>query len=135
MAVAILEFENGARGVIEGSTCSWSRDGHPARIQLCGTAGSVFLADEAFELWDFMEERPEDADIRESLMKGQESGLGANDPAAIGFLQHQHNFEEVVRAIDAGREPATSASEARKAVALINALYQSADHDGKKVIV
>ena len=38
-AVAIVEFENGARGVIEGSTCAWSKDGHPARIQLAGTGG------------------------------------------------------------------------------------------------
>jgi UDP-N-acetyl-2-amino-2-deoxyglucuronate dehydrogenase len=135
MAVAILEFENGARGVIEGSTCTWSKDGHPARVQLCGTEGSVFLADESFELWDFMEEKPEDAEIQATLMKGQEAGLGANDPSAIGFLQHQHNFEEVVRAISAGREPATSAAEARKSVALITALYESADHHGKKVII
>jgi UDP-N-acetyl-2-amino-2-deoxyglucuronate dehydrogenase len=31
-AVAIVEFVNGARGVIEGSTCAWSTNGHPARI-------------------------------------------------------------------------------------------------------
>ena len=32
--VALIEFDNGARGVIEASTCSWSKDGHPARVQL-----------------------------------------------------------------------------------------------------
>ena len=31
-AVAILEFETGALGVIQGSTSSWSRSGHPAKI-------------------------------------------------------------------------------------------------------
>ena len=66
--VAVLEFENGARGVIEASTCTWSKDGHPARVQLSGTEGSVFLADEAFEIWDFMNEKPEDAEIQKSLM-------------------------------------------------------------------
>ena len=29
-AVAILEFKNGARGVIEASTAAWSETGHPA---------------------------------------------------------------------------------------------------------
>jgi len=135
IAVAILEFENGARGVIEGSTCTWSTDGHPARVQLCGTEGSVFLADEAFELWDFMHGRPGDEEIRRTLMKGQEAGLGANDPKAIGFHQHQRNFEEVVQAIAEGREPSTSAAEARKSVALINAIYESARDDGAKVIL
>jgi predicted dehydrogenase len=133
MLVAIVEFQNGARGVIECSTCTWSKDGHPARVQLAGTDGSVFLADESFELWDFRDERPEDAGIRRTLMKGQEAGLGANDPKAINFYQHQRNFEEVVNAIHEGREPSTSATEARKSVALITAIYESARNNGAKI--
>ncbi|MDB4408666.1 Gfo/Idh/MocA family oxidoreductase [Akkermansiaceae bacterium] len=131
--VAILEFENGARGVIEASTATWSKDGHPARVQLAGTEGSVFLADEAFEIWDFKDEQPEDAKIKSALMKGQEAGLGANDPTAINTYQHQRNFEEVVNAISEGREPSTSATEARKSVELISAVYESAKNDGKKI--
>ncbi|MBK1854014.1 Gfo/Idh/MocA family oxidoreductase [Verrucomicrobiaceae bacterium 5K15] len=133
--VAVLEFENGARGVIEASTCCWSKDGHPARVQLSGTEGSVFLADESFESWDFMEEKPEDAEIKETLMKGQEAGLGANDPTAINTYQHQRNFEEVVQAIAEGREPTTSSAEARKPVAVITAIYESAQNDGKKILL
>lgn len=133
MLVAIVEFQNGARGVIECSTCTWCKDGHPARVQLAGTDGSVFLADESFELWDFRDERPEDAEIRRTLMKGQEAGLGANDPKAINFYQHQRNFEEVVNAIHQGREPSTSATEARKSVALITAIYESARNNGAKI--
>ncbi len=135
IAVALLEFENGARGVIEGSTCTWSKDGHPARVQLCGTDGSVFLADEAFELWDFRKPTAGDEKIRATLMKGSASGLGANDPKAIGFLQHQRNFEEVAAAIREGRPPATSATEARKSVALIHAIYESARSNGTKVLL
>lgn len=133
MAVAMLEFENGARGVIEGSTCSWSKTGHPARVQICGTEGSVFLADEAFEVWDFKNDQPEDEIIRSGLMRGNQIALGGNDPKAIQFHQHQRNFEEVVIAIREGREPSTSAGEARKAVALIEAIYQSSANDGEKV--
>lgn len=133
IAVAIIEFENGARGVIEGSTCTWSKDGHPSRVQLSGTEGSVFLADEAFEIWDFMSENDEDDQVRAQFMKGAEAGLGANDPSAIDFYQHQRNFEEVVNAINEGREPSTNAAEARKSVELIQAIYQSAQNDGKKV--
>jgi UDP-N-acetyl-2-amino-2-deoxyglucuronate dehydrogenase len=135
IVVAILEFESGARGVLECSTCTWSKDGHPARVQLSGTKGSVFLADESFEVWDFMEEKPEDAEIKSTLMKGQEAGLGANDPSAINFYQHQRNFEEVLNAIAEGREPSTSAAEARKPVALITAIYESALDGGRKVFL
>ncbi len=133
--IALLEFENGARGVIEGSTCNWSSDGHPARIQLCGTEGSVFLADESFELWDFKTPHPEDAEIRRTLTRGNETGLGANDPKAIHFLQHQRNFEDVVNAIHEGRAPSVSALEARKSVALIQAIYQSATAGGERVFL
>ena len=133
--VAIIEFENGARGIIEASTCTWSKDGHPARVQLSGTDGSVFLADEAFEIWDFREEKPEDAEIQKTLMKGQEAGLGANDPNAINFYQHQRNFEEVVNAIAEGREPSTGAAEERKSVEVITAIYESAKNDGEKIFL
>jgi UDP-N-acetyl-2-amino-2-deoxyglucuronate dehydrogenase len=131
--VAIVEFENGARGVIEASTCTWSKDGHPARVQLSGTDGSVFLADESFEIWDFRNEKPEDTEIRSKYMKGVGIGVGANDPSAISYYQHQRNFEEVVNAIREGREPTVSASEARKPVAVIRAIYESAQNDGKKI--
>lgn len=131
--VAVIEFQNGARGVIEASTCTWSKDGHPARVQLSGTEGSVFLADEAFEIWDFKEEKPEDAEIQSTLMKGQEAGLGANDPTAINTYQHQRNFEEVVNAIAEGREPTTNSTEARKSVELITAIYKSAQNNGEKI--
>ncbi len=133
IAVAMLEFENGARGVIEGSTCTWSKGGHPARVQLSGTEGSVFLADEAFELWEFMHESGQDDQIRSKYMQGVDTGMGANDPSAISFQQHQRNFEEVVAAIQQGRTPATSASEARKSVALIQAIYQSAQNGGASI--
>ncbi|MES2438431.1 MAG: Gfo/Idh/MocA family oxidoreductase [Verrucomicrobiota bacterium] len=134
-AVALLEFESGARGVIEGSTCSWSETGHPARVQICGTEGSVFLADETFESWDFKFGLPEDDAIRRTLMRGDQAALGGNDPKAIQSHQHRRNFEEVVTAIRERREPSTSAREARKAVALIQAIYQSAAAGGDAVFL
>jgi predicted dehydrogenase len=133
IAVVLLEFVSGARGVIEASTCTWSSNGHPARVQIAGTEGSVFLADESFEVWDFMHETPEDEALRKTHLAGSQSGLGANDPTAINTHQHQRNFEEVVQAIRENREPSTSASEARKSVELINAVYESAREGGKKI--
>ncbi|MFC4993381.1 Gfo/Idh/MocA family protein [Rubritalea tangerina] len=133
-AVAILEFENGARGVIQGSTACYSSDGHPAEVNVCGSKGSVFLADEVFKVWDFEQDDAVDAYVAERYMDGGAGpGLGANDPNAINFIGHQRNFEEVVEAIKEGREPSVSGSEARKAVALIRAIYESAQNDGRWV--
>ncbi|MES2476529.1 MAG: Gfo/Idh/MocA family oxidoreductase [Verrucomicrobiota bacterium] len=133
IAVALLEFESGARGVIEGSTACWSSSGHPARVQICGTEGSVFLADECFEVWDFKTPLPEDEIVRSTLMRGHQAALGGNDPKAIASGQHRRNFEDVVQSIREGRNPTTSATEARKAVALIEAIYQSAANGGAEV--
>lgn len=134
-AVAMVEFQSGALGVIEGSTAAWSEKGHPARVQICGTEGSVFMADDVFEVWNFQTAQEGDAEIRKSLCGEGLSGLGANDPKAIQFHQHQRNFEEVVAAIEAGREPRTSAQEARKAVELIQAIYESAASGGQRVLL
>lgn len=133
-AVAILEFKNGARGVIQGSTACWSSTGHPAEVNLCGDKGSAFLADEKFRVWDFAESAPEDEQVRTELMQGSDAkGLGANDPKAINFTGHKLNFEDVVKAIKEGRSPSVDGREARRAVALICAIYESARNNGAKV--
>ena len=133
-AVAILEFKNGARGIIQGSTACYSSTGHPGEVNLCGDQGSVFLSDEKFRVWDFAEAKPEDEDIQANLMTTSEGGgLGANDPSAINFLGHQLNFEDVVKSITEGRPPRVGGTEARRAVALICAIYESAKNGGKRV--
>lgn len=135
-AVAILEFASGARGVIQGSTACWSKDGHSAEVAICGEKGSVFLADDKFRVWEFQEEGPEDDAIRAELMMAPGTkGLGANDPSAIDFSGHLRNFEDVVAAIQEGRAPLVDGAEARKAVALINAIYESAQNDSKRVLL
>lgn len=135
-AVAILEFKSGARGVIQGSTACWSSTGHPAELHICGDQGSAFLADEKFRVWDFAERAPEDEQVHAELMQNSEvKGLGANDPSAINFEGHRRNFEDVVSAIREGRSPSVDGKEARRAVALICAIYESAKNDGAKVFL
>ena len=133
-AVAILEFESGARGVIQGSTSCWSKHGHAAEVQICGENGSAFLADDKFRVWEFKDERPEDKDILENhMLASGTAGLGANDPSAIDFSGHLKNFQDVVDAIKAKRQPLVHAGEARKAVALIDAIYRSARNGSQRI--
>lgn len=135
-AVAILEFENGAKGIVQGSTACWSSTGHPAEVNICGSEGSAFLADEHFKVWDFKTPAPVDEYVHANLMASDDAvGLGANDPNAINFTGHQRNFEEVVNAINENRRPSVDCHEARKAVAVICAIYESARDDGKWVTV
>ena len=129
-AVAILEFENGAKGTIQASTSCWSSTGHPAEIQLCGSQGSAFLSDAAFRIWDFKEANQQDDYVKKELMQGNEKGLGANDPSAIDFIGHQRNFENVIASLEQGTAPLISGQEASKSVELIDAIYRSAKNNG-----
>ena len=133
--VAILEFASGARGVLQASTACWSSTGHPAEVHVCGEKGSAFLVDEAFRVWDFLEGNSTDDEVKANLMLDSEGkvGKGANDPKAIDFSGHQRNFEDVVDAIQNDRAPKVDGKEARRAVALIQAIYDSAKLGGNRV--
>lgn len=132
-AVAILEFENGARGVIQGSTSCWSTNGHPAEIHICGDQGSVFLSDASFRIWDFKNPHEMDDDIEQYMLQEGQAGLGANDPTAITIQGHINNFEDFISAIESDSEPEISGIESSKSVALINAIYESASKKGEWV--
>ena len=74
----------------------------------------------------------EDRGIREKFAAKPETGGGAADPAAISFQGHQRQFENMVAAIETGINPLVDGREARKAVEIILAIYQSA-REGRRV--
>lgn len=127
-AVAMLEFRNGARGVIQSATSCWSGEGHPAEVHLCGESGSVFLVEDRFRVWTFLDQAPMDYDVRATLLLDDRSA-----EVAPGFAGHQSNFEEFAQALRENREPLVTAAEARRAVALVAGMYESARHGGRSV--
>ncbi|MEM8976587.1 MAG: Gfo/Idh/MocA family oxidoreductase [Pseudomonadota bacterium] len=136
VGVAMLEFENGAFGTIHGSTACWSAEGHAAEIQICGSAGSVFMADDKFRVWEFKDEHPDDQTILLDYgLNADVAGAGAADPKAIDFTWHQRNFEDALAALNGGHAPLVDGREGRRAVALIRAIYESAERGGEQVAV
>ncbi|EDY81726.1 Oxidoreductase family, NAD-binding Rossmann fold protein [Verrucomicrobiia bacterium DG1235] len=135
LAVATLKFKNGALGTIEGTTTAYSKTGHPARVELCGSTGSIFLSDNTLTAWDFETERPEDAQILATYgpQAAATGGAGAADPTAIDYREHLRNFQDFLHALDTGAQPQVNAPESRRAIALIEAIYQSAKNNGTPV--
>ena len=126
LACALLTFENGAMGVIEGSTAIWP--GHSARIEIHGTNGSVVTEEGEVRFWKFREEKEGDAAIQANLDKKSDLGSGAGDPlASLRHEGHRRQIEDFARAILEGRPPAVDGREARRAVELIEAIYRSAE--------
>ena len=54
------------------------------------------------------------------------NAVRAADPMAIDYSLHTHNIEAFVGAIEAGEKPEIDGIEARKAMAIIEAVYESA---------
>ncbi len=132
LATAMLTFENGAMGVIEGSTAIYP--GHAARVEVHGTAGSAIVEDGNLSYWQFQEDRPEDEAIRAAFAGEGDFGSGAADP--ISSLKHEGHLRQIrdfTQAIIEDRMPAVDGREGRHAVALIEAIYESADNGGKRV--
>ena len=98
LATAMIEFENGAFGTIEGSTALWP--GHPARVDIHGTAGGAWLEDGNLKYWKFTKRKAGDAKIESELKKESELGSGAGDPlASLKVEGHRRQIEDFTRAI------------------------------------
>ena len=124
VATATLTFANGALGVIEASTGVYP--GYLKRIELHGTRGSAVLEEEDIKSWAFAEKARGDDAILAAMKKQKSKGGGAADPAAIGHHGHARQFQDFVKAIRTGSQPAIDGPESRKSVEIILAIYKSA---------
>ncbi len=122
-AVVSLRFTDGAVGLIYGTTASWP--GQFRRFEITGTKGTVVYLEDSFTTWKFADETRADDEIRSRF--GQVSGGGGvADPAAINYENHTRNFKAFLDSLETGEEFSINGREARKAVALILAIYESA---------
>lgn len=122
-AVATLRFPNGALGAFEASTALWP--GWSRRHEICGELGAIMLEDDHITHWEFREPRPEDDAIRAA--QPDALGSGASAPGAISVEGHVRQLQDFVDALRTGRAPALDGREGRKAVAFVNAIYDSAE--------
>ncbi len=123
-AVVAVRFENGAFGVIEGSTSIYP--GYPKRIEISGTLGTAILEENTLRAWEFAKKDPQDSAMLKKYGSNEAPSGGAADPMAISFSGHQRQYEEMIRCIEHGGAPLVDAREARKSVAIILAAYHSA---------
>jgi UDP-N-acetyl-2-amino-2-deoxyglucuronate dehydrogenase len=122
-AVAALKFGSGAFGTIEASTALWP--GFSRRIEICGENGSAVMEDDDIARWEFRVPQPEDANIR-AARETSAKGSGAANPMAINFEGHLRQIQDFIDGIREQRPFFIEGHEARKAVALVRAIYDSA---------
>ncbi|MFO1447718.1 MAG: Gfo/Idh/MocA family oxidoreductase [Opitutaceae bacterium] len=122
-ATAALRFPDGALGTIEATTAAspgWAR-----RLEICGANGSAVLEDDRIARWDFRESRPGDEAVQPAQADASLRS-GASAPGSISHLGHQRQMQNLVDSLRSGAPLEVDGPAARKAVALILALYESA---------
>ncbi len=119
VGVAVLRFKSGALGTIEGSTVTYPEN-LEGSVALFGERGSVKVGGTALNrrvLWKI-----------EGQLEHERTLLSREqvDPPSVYGQSHTAVIAELIQALEQGREPATCGSEARKSVALVLAIYESA---------
>ncbi len=134
-----LEFANGAFGTIVGTTALYP--GCPVRVWVGGENGTA-ISENGLHTYKFREETstPEqlaqDKELVEQLAPGRAKGTGGGaSNTDVGLDLHGQNINAILRAWDEGEEAETNGVEARKAVAIILAMYESVRKGGASIEV
>jgi UDP-N-acetyl-2-amino-2-deoxyglucuronate dehydrogenase len=143
-AIALLEYRNGAVGVIQGSTSIYP--GLSERIEIHGDCGTAIIEGDKIKLWKVDPDAPKDPSPygggvmqqptpKENII-GEAGGQGgASDPTAIWGEQHRLQLEDFVRAIRDDREPFITGEDALEPLRIILAIYASGRRNGAAVTV
>lgn len=121
LGVATVRYSTGALGTLTMTTLSYK--GFPERVDVSGTKGSGMLVGD--HLAHFTTQEPYEDGAVEGT-GGDDATDKANDPAALGHEGHLSNIRDFVLAVHEARDPLVSATEARRAVNLLNMIYKAA---------
>jgi predicted dehydrogenase len=127
VGVAIVRFATGALATIEGSTLTWPQN-LEGSVAVFGEHGSVKIGGTALnriELWKVAGELEQEAELLTSQRV---------DPPSVYGYSHREVVRDFVHAVQTEREPDTPGSEARKSLALVLAIYESA-RTGREVVL
>lgn len=116
IGMAMVEFQSGAQGIIQAATALYP--GLPARLEIHGTKGTLIFEGERLSFLHVEGEEP--------YRKGDTGKGGAAAPMAIDVMPFVREFEDVAAAIRERREPKVNGAEARRALQLVLAIYESA---------
>ena len=126
LAVAVLEFANGALATLEATTAAFP--GYPRRIELSGTEGSLVLEENRLIAIDLRTDgRPGPFGRGDSADDSARArSAAASSPVVADVSGHRAVIEDFIQAIAGDRPPYCDGREGRRSVALVEAIYESA---------
>jgi predicted dehydrogenase len=126
VGVAVIRFASSALATVEGSTLTWPQN-LEGSVAIFGEHGSVKIGGTALnriELWKVDGQLEQEAELLTSQRV---------DPPSVYGYSHREVLRDFAEAVLCGRDPDTPGPEARKSLALVLAIYESA-HTGREVV-
>lgn len=126
VALAMVRFQSGALGLIEGSTAIFP--GLPERLEISGDAGTVILEAARLVLSELRDEKGEVGAYGTSgkTRERPSTTSAAADPAALSESAHLPQIADLLDAIDCDRDPLITGEAGRRPLEIILAIYESA---------
>jgi len=124
-AVAVVKYKNGAFGVIQGATSV--NPGQETRFELHGNDGTIIFDDQGIKHWSVN-------GVEQAAPEVEATASASNDPANISSNGHYILIDDMIQAIIDDRDPMVTGEEAKKAVDVILAIYESA-REGKEIVL
>jgi UDP-N-acetyl-2-amino-2-deoxyglucuronate dehydrogenase len=121
--VATLEFTNGAIGTLQATTSVYP--GYPRRVELTGSEGTVIIEHDRLLAADL---RNPPADFRSA---GDDQNASASSATVSDVRGHQAVLQDFIQAIKSNSTPGCSGAEARRSVALVEAIYAACASGGR----
>jgi len=123
--IAMLEFSNGALGVLQAATSVFP--GYPRRLEFTGSQGTLIIE----------QDRLLSADLKNpfsDLLKRSEADKNpsSSSPIVSDARGHQAVLEDFLRSIQTNTKPRCDGQEGRRSLALVQATYEAC-RTGKRV--
>lgn len=123
--IAMLEFANGALGVLQAATSVFP--GYARRLELSGSEGTIIIEQDRLLAADLKNPSAE-------LLKSSEAdkNLSLSSPIVSDARGHQAVLEDFLRAIQTNTKPRCDGEEGRRSLATAQAIYEAC-RTGKRV--
>ena len=119
-AIALLEFANGALGVLQATTAAYP--GYPRRVEITGSEGTIILEHDRILAIDLR--NPPEGFHQNIAPDENQSALSA---VVSDFRGHQALIEDFLHAIEANTAPICDGLEGRRSLALVETIYRAAE--------
>jgi predicted dehydrogenase len=117
---ALLEFKNGALGVLQAATSIYP--GYPRRIEFTGSEGTMILEQDRL-----IEARLRNDRAASVFTETMDENPSSSSPIVSDHRAHQAVLEDFIRAIATNSRPACDGYEGRRSLALIEDIYNSSE--------